>query len=91
MTGSDQHFANIIGYIFFIKDFYLLICGERNREGEREGEKHQYMVASHPPPTGEPAHNPGKCPDWESNRQLFGSQPSPNPLSYTSQVIIGYV
>ena len=21
-----------------------------------------------------PAHNPGMCPDWESNRQPFGSQ-----------------
>ena len=29
--------------------------------------------------------NPGMCPDWESNRQPFGSQPALDPLSYTSQ------
>ena len=41
---------------------------ERGREGEREGEKHQHVVASHTPPTGDLACNPGMCPDWESNR-----------------------
>ena len=25
-------------------------------------------------PTGDLANNPGMCPDWESNRQPFGSQ-----------------
>ena len=25
-------------------------------------------------PTGDPAHNPGMCPDWESNQRSFGSQ-----------------
>ena len=29
------------------------------REGEKEGEKHQRMVASHAPSTGDLAHNPG--------------------------------
>ena len=37
------------------------------------------------PPTGDLAHNPGMCPDWESNHRPFGSQPVLNPLSYTSQ------
>ena len=32
------------------------------------------MVASHVPPTGDLAHNPGMCPDWESNQRPFGSQ-----------------
>ena len=50
--------------------FYLFIFRER----EREGEKHPCVVASHAPPTGDLAHNPGLCPDWESNRQPFGSQ-----------------
>ena len=31
------------------------------------------VVASHTPTTGDLAHNPGMCPDWESN-QGFGSQ-----------------
>ena len=42
--------------------------------GEREGEKHQCVVASRTPPTGDPAHIPGMCPDWELNRQPFGLQ-----------------
>ena len=37
------------------------------REGEREGEKHHCVVVSHAPSTGDLAHNPGMCPDWESN------------------------
>ena len=49
------------------------------------GEKYQCVVASVTPPTGDLAHNPGMCPDWESNQQPFGSQPALNPLSYTSQ------
>ena len=52
----------------------LFIFRERGGEGEREGEKHQCVVASHAPPTGDQAHNPGMCPDWESNQQPFGSQ-----------------
>ena len=43
------------------------------REGEREGEKHQGVVACHAPPTGDLAHNPGMCPDWELNLRAFGS------------------
>ena len=54
--------------------FYLFIFRERGREGEREGEKHQCVVASRAPPTGDLAHNPGMCPDCESNQQPFGSQ-----------------
>ena len=43
--------------------------------GERKtGEKHQCAVASHTPLTGDLAHNPGMCPDWELNSQPFGLQ-----------------
>ena len=45
------------------KRFYVFIFRERGREGEREGEKHQCMVASQVPPTGDMAHNKGMCPD----------------------------
>ena len=45
-------------------------------EREREGEKHQCVVASCIPPTEGLAHNPGMCPDWELNRRPFGSQAS---------------
>ena len=40
---------------------------ERGRKGEREGEKHQCVVASHVPLVGDLACNPGTCPGWESN------------------------
>ena len=42
-------------------------------EGEREGEK-PCVVVSHIPHTGDLAHNPDMCPDWESNQWPFGSQ-----------------
>ena len=58
---------------------------ERGREGEREEEKYQCMVASHVAPTGNLVHNPGMWSDWELNQQPFDSQPELNPLSYTSQ------
>ena len=41
---------------------------------EEEREKHQCMAASHGTPTGDLAHNPGMCPDQESNWQLLDSQ-----------------
>ena len=41
---------------------------------ETEGEKHQCVVVSHAPPTGDLAINPGTCPDWELNPQPFGLQ-----------------
>ena len=53
--------------------FYLFIFRESGREGERE-EKHQCVVASQVPPTGDLVCNPGMRPYWESNRQLFGYQ-----------------
>ena len=40
----------------------------------RGGEKHQYVVASRAPPTGDLAHNPGMCPDWGLNHWPFSSQ-----------------
>ena len=59
------------------------------REGERErtidvGEKHQ-RVSSHTPPARHLAHNPGMCPDWESNLQPFGSQSGAQSTENTSQ------
>ena len=43
-------------FLFFLfkKIFYLFIFRERRREGEREGEKHQCVVASPVPSTGGP-------------------------------------
>ena len=61
-------------FVLFLKILYLFL--ERGREGEREGEKQQCVVASRAPPTGSLAHNPDKCPDCELNRQPFGLQAS---------------
>ena len=51
--------------------FSLFIFRERGWEGERKGEKYvqekHRSVASHTPPTGDLAGNPGMCPDQESN------------------------
>ena len=47
----------------FFLSFHLFIFRERGREGEREGEKQQCVVASHVPPTGDLARIPGMCPD----------------------------
>ena len=65
-------------FLFFIfKTLFVLkilfIFRENGKEGEKEGEKHQCVVASHMPPTGDLAWNPGMCFDWESNWWPFGS------------------
>ena len=46
--------------IFFKKIFYLFIF--REGEGEKEGEKHQCVVASHVPASGGPALQPRHVP-----------------------------
>ena len=78
----EPNFEELIGNCL---RFYLFIFRARGREGGREGEKHQCVVASHTPPTGDLAHNPGMCPDRESNRWPSGLQEDANPLNHTSQ------
>ena len=39
----------------FLKRFYLFIVREKGRDGDREGEKHQCIVISHAPSTGDMA------------------------------------
>ena len=58
----------------FVIYLFIYLFLERGREGEKEEEKHQCVIASHMLPTGDLACNPGMCPDWESNWQPFGSQ-----------------
>ena len=64
---------------FFGKFFFCFLIREKEREGEREEEKYQCVVASHVAPTGDLAHNPGMGPDWELNRRHFGLQPALDP------------
>ena len=60
----------LCGFLHSVKflEKILFIFRERGREGEREGEKHQCVVASCAPTTADLARNPGLCPDWESNQ-----------------------
>ena len=64
--------------------FYLYTFLERGKEEEREGEKHQCVVASHVPPSGDLAHNPGMCTRNRTSDSLV-LRPALNPLSHTSQ------
>ena len=74
LLSSNCDFDTLsLHYDFFFK-FYLFIFRERGGEGEREGEKHPCVIASHITPTGDWAHNSGMCPDWESNQRSIGSQ-----------------
>ena len=65
-----------------LKKKILFIFRERGREGEKDREKHQCVVASCSAPNGDLTHNPGMCPDKELNQLPFGSQAgaqSPEP------------
>ena len=68
------------GCSLLFKRFYLLIFGERRKEGDREGKKHQCVVTSHMPPNGDVALNPDMCPDWKSNWQPFGLKADAQPV-----------
>ena len=57
---------------FFLR-FYLFIFRERRREGEREGEKHQCVVASWAPPLGTWPTTQA-CALTGLNQHSFGSQ-----------------
>ena len=56
---------------FFFLRFHLFIFREMGREGEREGEKHQCVVASSTPSTGDLSRNPGMCPDGNQTSDPF--------------------
>ena len=72
MIKYSKHGDIIILKLVFIFHFMYLFL---ERGGGRE--KHQGVVASCVPPTGNLAHNPGTCPDWESNQRPFGLQTHP--------------
>ena len=60
---------------FFSFRYYLFIFRE-GKGGRKRGRECQCVVASPVSPTGDLAHNPGMCPDWELNRWPFGLQAS---------------
>ena len=55
-----------LNIMFFFK--ILFIYFQTEGKGGREGEKHQCVVPSCMPPTGDLACDPGMGPDWETNR-----------------------
>ena len=55
-------------------DFIYLFLDRAGRDWEREGEKHQCVIASLTSPTRDLAQNLGMCPDWEMNWWPFGVQ-----------------
>ena len=60
-------------FFYFFLRFYLFIFRQRGREREIEQEKHQCVVTSCAPPTGDLVCHPGTCPDWELNQPPFPS------------------
>ena len=77
--------------LYFFNDFIYLFLERGGREGEKGGENYQRVVASCALHTGDLARNPGMCPDWDLNWWSSGSQPTLNPLSYTSQGMYYYL
>ena len=71
--SSSEVFLSIYLSIYHLFT-YLLFFRQRGREGEGEGKKHQRVVASHTPPTGNLARNPSMCSYWKSKLWPFGSQ-----------------
>ena len=73
-------------HLLFLR-FYLLIFREKGRKREREGEKHQCVVASHVPfhrgPGPQPRHvpwleiEPETCSLWDNTQPTEPHQPGP--------------
>ena len=61
--GGESGFG--IRQTWIKKKGFILLFLERGREGEKQGEKHQCVVASCTPPTGDLALNLVMCLDWE--------------------------
>ena len=51
---------------FFKRFFYILLDRGERKEKERERNINVWLYLMFP--TGDLAHNPGMCPDWESNQ-----------------------
>ena len=72
---KNERFMTIISFIYLKIYLFIYLFLERGKGGRKRG-KHQCMVASCATPAGDLVHNPGMCPDWESNQQPLGSHAS---------------
>ena len=63
----------ILLFFFNILKIFKNLFLERGEGREKKREKQQCVVTSHSPHSGDLAHNPGMCPDWESNQKPFAS------------------
>ena len=91
--GLQAYFPEAISVLCLLPKFfktytcfyftYLFL--ERGREGERERQKHQCVVVSHTPHTGDLACPPGVCPTGNPTGNPWICRPARNPLSHTSQ------
>ena len=83
-TISKPVHSLLNGICCFLKKTIYLFLESGEGEGEREGEKHQCVVASCTPPTGGwPTTQAGALAgNWPSNPLVH--RPTPNPLSHTS-------
>ena len=61
---------------FFFKILFIYLFIERKGKVGRETSTCERCINRLPlePPTGDPAHNPGVSPEWESNQQTFSLQ-----------------
>ena len=78
----SKHFLPFV-FLYYKALIYLFLESGEGREKE-EGEKHQCVVAPLMPPTGDMAHNPSMCPDWDLNQQSFGLRASTQSTEPTS-------
>ena len=68
--------------------FFLKICIYlflERRQGRREGERYQCVVASHTPPTGDPAHTQACALTGNRTGGPLVRKLALNPLSHTNQ------
>ena len=71
-------------FFLFLKILFIYLREREGKEKEKERNTNVWLPLQHPK-MGTWSHNPGMCPDWESNQQPFDSQARAAPLSYTSQ------
>ena len=70
---------------FKIKNIYIYLFLERGEGKEKEGEKHQCVVASHTSCTGDLAHTQACALTGNQTGNCLVCRPAFNPLSHTSQ------